>query len=90
MGGAPNNLEVVWRCPEQESFMKELCLLLLLPRAYCHRDFVIEHVYHEVETDRLLPVDIRISYGQLLAVTPPNLHKVALSWALLPEYDNPL
>ena len=57
----------------------------LLPRAYCHSDFVIEHVYHEVEADSLLPVNVRIAYGQLLAVPPPHLHKVALTRALLPE-----
>ena len=57
----------------------------LSPRAYCHSDLVIEHVYHEVEADSLLPVNVRIAYGQLLAVPPPHLHKVALTRALLPE-----
>ena len=59
--------------------------MLLLPRAYCHGDLVIEHVYHEVEADSFLPVYVRVAYGQLLAVPPPHLHQVTLSRALLPE-----
>ena len=40
---------------------------------------------HEVEADGLLPVDVGIANGELLAVAPPHLHQVALAGALLPE-----
>ena len=40
---------------------------------------------HEVEADSLLPVDVGIANGELLAVAPPHLHQVALAGALLPE-----
>ena len=34
---------------------------------------------HQVQTDSLLPVNVRVSYGKLLAVSPPDLHSVALA-----------
>ena len=49
------------------------------PRTYCHGDLIVEHVNHQVETDGLLPVNVRVSYGQFLAVSPPDLHSVGLA-----------
>ena len=34
---------------------------------------------HQVQTDSLLPVNVRVSYGKLLAVSPPDLHGVAVA-----------
>lgn len=34
-------------------------------------------MYHEVETDSLLPVYVRVANGKFLAVPPPDLHTVA-------------
>ena len=51
------------------------------PRTYCHGDLIVEHVDNQVETDCLLPVNVRVSNGKLLAVSPPDLHSVALAGA---------
>ena len=42
----------------------------------------------EVEADGLLPVDVRVSDGELLAVPPPHLHQVTLAGAQLPEHQS--
>ena len=59
----------------------------MLPCTNCHCYFVIKHVNNEVETDRLLPVDVRIANGQLLAVPPPDLDQVALVRTELPDKE---
>ena len=51
------------------------------PRTYCHGDLIVEHVDNQVETDCLLPVNVRVSYGKLLAISPPDLHGVSLTRA---------
>ena len=53
-----------------------------------HGDLVVEQVDDEVEADRLLPVDVRVSDGELLAVPPPHLHQVTLAGAQLPEHQS--
>ena len=80
LGSSLDHLEVVGGGSETpaSSVLQPCSGLLDSPRTYCHGDLVVEHVNHQVQTDGLLPVYVRVSYWKLLAVSPPDLHGVAL------------
>ena len=79
--------EVLQHHPGHYQLHFALSGLLNSPRTYCHGDLVVKHVNHQVQTDGLLPVYIRVSYRQLLAVPPPDLDQVALVRTELPDKE---
>ena len=84
LGSSLDDLEVVGRCPTSHhntGLLQLWTLNLDSPRTYCHGNLIIEHVNHQVQTHGLLPVNVRVSYGKLLAISPPDLHGVSLTRA---------